>query len=153
MSCDPYQDKVRQFHEATGQPAPDAPTMPDAATRVLRVRLMVEEVLEYAKASGVRVIATANVLESGRDVRVSQHPRQEPDLVAMAHENTDVLYVALGNAVAMGVPAQACFDEVAGANLRKAPGGKVTRREDGKVVKPEGWVPADVGAVLARRKG
>ncbi|QQR47724.1 hypothetical protein JKA73_17460 [Myxococcus xanthus] len=145
---DTYQDQVREFHRVTGQPCPDRPTMPDAVTRVLRVRLMLEEVLEYAAASGVEVSAMGGDIADVSELDVRAVPWMEPDLTRMAHEATDALYVTLGTLVTMGAPARECFDEVAHANLRKAPGGKVTRREDGKVVKPEGWVPPDLARVL-----
>lgn len=145
--ADTYESQVRRFHEVTGQPCPSTPTMPDAETRALRVRLLLEEVLEYARASGVRVRSLGNGT-GAIEVLVDRHA--DPDLAAMAHEATDVLYVAVGTLVAMGAPVDACFTEVSAANLLKAPGGKVQRRADGKVLKPEGWQPADVGAVLER---
>lgn len=148
---DTYESQVRRFHEATGQPCPSVPAMPDAETRALRVRLLLEEVLEFANASGVEVLSrTSLVMADGSDFEVRALPYMRSDLPAMAHEATDVLYVAVGTLVAMGAPVDACFAEVSAANLRKAPGGKVQRRADGKVLKPEGWKPADVGAVLAR---
>lgn len=146
---DAYQEQVRRFHLATGQPAPSTPTMPDAETRALRVRLLLEEVLEYANASGLAVHVDGAALGGGCDFEVRPY-RDQPELAEMAHEATDVLYVALGAFVSMGVPARECFDEVGAANLRKAPGGVATVRADGKVLKPEGWVGPDVGAVLSR---
>ncbi|GEL74639.1 hypothetical protein [Myxococcus virescens] len=145
---DTYQEQVREFHRVTGQPCPDRPTMPDAVTRVLRVRLMLEEVLEYAAASGVEVSAMGCDIADVSDLDVRAVPWMEPDLTRMAHEATDALYLTLGTLVTMGAPARECFDEVAQANLRKAPGGKAEIRDDGKVMKPAGWVPPNVGRVL-----
>ena len=34
--------------------------------------------------------------------------------------------------------------------MAKLVDGKVLRREDGKVMKPEGWTPPELGAILAR---
>jgi len=40
--------------------------------------------------------------------------------------------------------------EIQSANMRKFPGGKVLRREDGKVIKPEGWTPPDIESAVKR---
>ena len=50
----------------------------------------------------------------------------------------------------LGIPLGAVFDEVHAANMRKVgPDGTVTRRPDGKVIKPEGWKGPVVAGVLA----
>lgn len=131
-------EKVKQFHEVMGIPTKQRPELPDVATIVLRCRLLLEEVMEYIHASGCYVSAAdGRVYSSGI----------APDLAAMAHENADLRYISLGNDLAMGVDGRV-FDAIHDANLRKAPGGVVTRRPDGKVVKPEGWQPADVARML-----
>jgi predicted HAD superfamily Cof-like phosphohydrolase len=128
-----------------GIPAKTRPEMPDEATRLLRCRLMLEETLEYIRASGFSAdVAWARFISM--DV-VSLKATHAPDLAAMAAENADVRYIAHGNDLAMGVDVRV-FAAVHEANMRKAPGGIVVRRQDGKVVKPEGWQPADVARLL-----
>jgi predicted HAD superfamily Cof-like phosphohydrolase len=68
------------------------------------------------------------------------------DLAAVGHELADLLYVTYGTFLALGLPADAVFTEVHRANLAKAAG---PRRADGKQLRPEGWQPADVAAVIA----
>ncbi len=144
-----YEAAVRQFHEAMGVPVNDSATVLDAETRCLRVRLLLEEVLEFARASGVRVVADASALD-GTLLEVTDDPAAAPDLTAMAQELADVQYVTSGAAVTFGLPLGAVFSEVHAANMRKVgPDGKVQRREDGKVVKPPGWRGPDVARVLA----
>ena len=70
-------------------------------------------------------------------------PAQE--LHRLAHELTDLLYVTLGTLTQLGINPDAPFAAVHQANLAKV-GGPV--REDGKLLKPAGWQPADVRAVL-----
>lgn len=61
----------------------------------------------------------------------------------------DLIYVAVGAALELGIPLGAVWAEVHTANMRKVGGG---RRGDGKVLKPEGWTPPDViGAVFGKR--
>lgn len=147
-----YETKVRQFHEAMGVPANDAPVLMDPDTRMLRIRLLVEEVLELAEASGVRVSASTGFIGSRR-VTVEVDPVRTPDITSMAQELADVQYVTSGAAITFGLPMGAVFNEVHEANMRKVgPDGKVVRRPDGKVIKPEGWTGPDVAAVLAGTK-
>ena len=69
------------------------------------------------------------------------------DLDKMADALIDLVYVAKGTAVMMGLPWAALWDDVQRANLAKEPG--VTARGylfDAK--KPEGWVPPNTAAIL-----
>lgn len=48
------------------------------------------------------------------------------------------------------LPFEAGWAEVHGSNMAKLqPDGTVLRREDGKVIKPDGWLPPDLGRVIA----
>ena len=65
------------------------------------------------------------------------------DLVAIAGELADVVYVAYGTALTYGIPLDAVIAEVHRANMSK------DRGTTGKAVKGPGFVPADVASVLA----
>ena len=44
------------------------------------------------------------------------------------------------------------WDEVARSNLAKiSPDGKVHKRGDGKVLKPEGWTPPNIKDIIKRK--
>jgi predicted HAD superfamily Cof-like phosphohydrolase len=153
VSKDPYSRMVREFHEAFGLMVRDTPDVGDPKERELRVRLMLEEVLEFAKAAGVEI----DVLVPGGTFAISRighleiSATGEPDLVAMAHELADCALVVHGTGVQLGIPLLASTEEVHGANMRKVgPDGRPIVDERGKVRKPPGWRPADVGAVLKR---
>jgi len=62
----------------------------------------------------------------------------------------DMIVVLIGYGLSRGWPMQALWDEVMQSNMAKIDPatGKVRRREDGKILKPEGWVPPDIGRVL-----
>lgn len=68
----------------------------------------------------------------------------------------DLLYVVIGAGNALGYNLQAAWDEVHRTNMAKlGPDGKpILRESDGKVLKPEGWVPPHlapfVGHILER---
>ncbi len=125
-------ERVRAFHRAVGGAAPDAPTAPPAVTLRLRQTLIREEYEEVAAAFDEAEEARA----AGAAV----------DIVPLVHELTDLLYVAYGGLVELGVDGDAVFAEVHRANMDKTHGPK---RADGKQLKPPGWQPADVAAVLA----
>lgn len=137
-------EKVKQFHEAMGVPVATKPTMPDEATRLLRCRLLLEETLEYIRASGFSVVVDGSV---ATNTTSSLYLDYDPDIAAMAQENEDVVYIAMGNRLAMGTDVRV-FDEVHRANMAKVGPDGVRKNAIGKVEKPEGWKPPNVSRVL-----
>lgn len=65
------------------------------------------------------------------------------DKVQVAKELCDLVYVVVGTAIAMGIPFNECFAALQTSNMTKVVDGKVVFREDGKVLKGEGYVPAE----------
>ncbi|UTH74286.1 nucleoside triphosphate pyrophosphohydrolase family protein [Chromobacterium sp. IIBBL 290-4] len=80
-----------------------------------------------------------------------QSPEQQLQSRAeLTAEAVDVLNVVCGLLLSQGLPLETMCQAIHDANLRKCVDGKVVRREDGKVLKPEGWLPADkTGVILA----
>lgn len=73
----------------------------------------------------------------------------EGDLVEIADGIADSIYVLVYTAHCYGIPINEVWAEVQHTNMAKFPGGKVLRREsDGKIMKPEGWEPPDIKAIL-----
>jgi len=62
----------------------------------------------------------------------------------------DTIWTLIGYAHAKGYPIETAWDAVALSNLRKIDlkTGKVNRRADGKVLKPEGWKPPNIARIL-----
>ena len=58
----------------------------------------------------------------------------------------DILVVTIGAIHSMGADAEGAWNEVLKTNLSKIDEttGKVIKREDGKVLKPEGWEPPNL---------
>ncbi|RZS61461.1 hypothetical protein [Xylanimonas ulmi] len=127
-------DLVAQFHRAIGEATPATPQAPGADRLALRETLVREEAAEvFEQFERLRALAADGV------------PAGMGDIAALAHELADLLYVTYGALLALGVQPDAVFAEVHRANLAKASG---PRRADGKQLKPDGWRPADVEAVL-----
>ena len=59
---------------------------------------------------------------------------------------TDILVVTIGAIHSAGFDAEGAWNEVMRTNFAKIDPetGKVRKREDGKVLKPEGWTPPDL---------
>ena len=117
---------VAAFHATFGLPRNDTPTADvPADLAALRVRLLAEEVEEFAVAT------------------------DERDLVGIADALADIVYVAYGAAVTYGIDLDAVLAEVHRSNMTKLDAdGRVLLREDGKVMKSDRYTPPDVASVL-----
>ena len=62
----------------------------------------------------------------------------------------DILVVTIGAIHSMGADGEGAWNEVMRTNFAKIDDetGKVRKREDGKVLKPEGWTPPELGRFL-----
>lgn len=66
------------------------------------------------------------------------------DRVQIAKELCDLVYVAIGTAVAFDIPFNECFAALQTSNMTKvAEDGTVVLRDDGKVLKGSGFKPAE----------
>jgi len=115
---------VKEFHTVFGQRVGEIPSLPEMPERELRGKLLTEEFKEYIDAEC------------------------DNDLVEVADALADIIYIALGTAVSYGIPLDKVFEEVHRSNMAKLVDGKVLRREDGKIRKPEGWTPPDIKSIL-----
>jgi predicted HAD superfamily Cof-like phosphohydrolase len=126
--------QVRAFQTAFDAPMPEKPTLLDTKRAKLRHKLLQEEVTEIKKALD---------LEDGLD-----------KLEAISDGIVDALYILYGTAHEYGIADRLTlmFDEVHSANMRKlGEDGKPIYRNDGKVLKPEGWYPPNLKIILNRK--
>ena len=114
-----YND-VKDFHKGSGQRIGETPDLPNDEERTLRKKLLSEEYAEYCLGE------------------------YNNDLVEIADALADMIYIICGTAVSYGIPLDKVFEEVHNSNMAKFVDGKVLRREDGKILKPEGWRPPDI---------
>lgn len=173
-------DDVGRFHEkfdlpnvTHGGPAPRPLT---AETLTFRIKFMLEELTEYCSAVGMKVVWALGQPDPGRFVGGTLPPQ---DLALAFDALLDLAYVVLGTAHMHGFPWQAGWDEVQRANMAKARGWinhefrgngvddvctgspdenpclrpeslHSKRGSNIDVIKPRGWTPPDITAVLAR---
>lgn len=106
-----------------GHPAPLSPSF---IRPELRSRLIAEEGIETLRAIRSR------------------------DILGTIDGLCDLLYVTYGAAVEFGIDLEPFWDEVHRTNMAKAGG---PTRDDGKVMKPEGWTPPDITGIYRRLYG
>jgi predicted HAD superfamily Cof-like phosphohydrolase len=68
-----------------------------------------------------------------------QELREATDLAEQADALVDAIYYICDTAVRHGMNLDRVFEVVHGANMAKVVDGRVIRRDDGKILKPEGW--------------
>lgn len=112
---------VIEFHNKFGCVRAKTPGAPAFGTTTLRFGLMTEELEEIRLAMEVE------------------------DLPGIADGVVDLIYVALGTLVSYGIDPRPVWEAVHAANMRKVGG---AMREDGKIMKPQGWVAPAVEAIL-----
>lgn len=143
-AIDPQAD-VREFMQAFGQALPSRPQWPDQETMDLRVRLKAEEFCEWLRDSGYDYSLWVAHGEAGEQVFDSvDHDTTARDLPKSADALIDLLYVTIGSLLAIGIDMWPLWREVHAKNMAKA-GGPVI---NGKQMKPEGWTPPDIEALL-----
>lgn len=73
------------------------------------------------------------------------------DIVEIADACADLKWVIEGLEITLNIPQQKVWDEVARSNIDKiGPAGKVLKRADGKVLKPEGWKGPDIKSIFKK---
>lgn len=149
-------EDVGNFMRTFGQPVRDR-VEHNLSTheRLLRVRLVVEEAMEFAEAMGVKVTGVAEDLHklNGHSINVEIIPGSTVIVEDAADALADSLYVVFGSAHTLGLPMDDVFAEVHRSNMAKADPvtGLPNVSADGKVLKPNGWTPPDIAGVLRNR--
>lgn len=73
------------------------------------------------------------------------------DIVEIADACADLKWVIEGLEHTLNIPQQEVWDEVSRSNLSKiSPSGKVLKREDGKVMKPDTYSPPNIKAIFEK---
>jgi predicted HAD superfamily Cof-like phosphohydrolase len=132
---------VREMMQAFGQDTPEKPTLENYPFK-MRARLIREEAREFLHAAGCIVVHGVCNTTWLAQVNDSDWPE-------MIDAICDLLVVTYGAANAMGIDIEPFFEEVHRSNMAKVGAdGKVVMREDGKVLKPEGWKPPRIEKLL-----
>ena len=89
------------------------------------------------------------IKEEYKELRVAVKAKDEVETLDAL---IDILVVTIGTAHAMGYDAEGAWNEVMKTNFAKIDPetGAVRRREDGKILKPEGWKEPELAPFLTR---
>lgn len=141
--------QVTEFHKAFGQAIGEKPAVPSDDVVRLRAKLVAEEAFEFIR-SLVRSPSVDELLKATQVV--ISRATVAVDLVEAVDALADLDYVVEGSRLAFGVDGVPVAALVHANNLSKlGPDGKPLKRPDGKVVKPDTWVPPDVAGELRRQ--
>ena len=143
-------EDVGAFHAKFGLPTvhTTAPNCLETDTLIFRLGFLVEELAEFAEATGMITVA-GHLRVIIADLKIGHYRRSdlEPDhLVKAVDALGDLNYVSLGTAHLMGLPFDLVWTEIQRANMAKerATGSddpRSKRRHSLDVVKPVGWEP------------
>jgi predicted HAD superfamily Cof-like phosphohydrolase len=150
-----YDAAVREFHTAFGHPTSAKPRMLEPKLVELRVRLIAEELCEYAAANGVALSMAVSphahdCTKAAVHIVVQHVPDMHTSMAEAADALGDINYVVAGANMCHGFPGTAVFEEIHRSNMSKlGADGKPIYREDGKILKGPNYAPPDVARVLA----
>jgi hypothetical protein len=155
---------IARLHEAFGHPVRRVPLTPDEVNDaegceelqqrlLMRLRLVAEEFFELVEgALGLGGSYRSWYTEATMAMELMLKEWQSDydyNAIETADALTDLVVVIVGMALELGIPLDRTWNEVQRSNMAKAgPDGKVTKREDGKVLKPEGWTPPDIKTIM-----
>lgn len=140
-------ERVKEFHKVFGHPIGDKPAIPDDDRQELRLALILEEAIELAEAMGYNTRGVSNEVQY---MLYELGPVENPtDLIAVADALGDLDYVVNGAAIEFGIDLPKVTAEVHRSNMTKlGSDGKPIYREDGKILKGEGYEPPNLEKIL-----
>ena len=115
---------VADFMRAAEQDVNTTPVWPEDNVRLLRYKLIDEELTELHEAM------------------------VNEDIIEIADALTDLLYVVYGAGHTYGIDLNRCFAEVHRSNMSKFVDGKRIKNAEGKVMKPDTYSPPDLSFLL-----
>lgn len=166
LGATPFQ-MTGHFHTVCGIPTPDAPIVPPVSLRIQRARFILEEFLELLEGMGLELHLDGSRIPADHASFTIEHIEgSRYDVVETADALGDLNVVVNGTGVEFGIPMHFIDYEVYCSNLSKVPpSGEPIRNgitegyragepghrpdaPDGKILKPESFVPCNIPAVL-----
>lgn len=145
---DRQQRAVKEFHELIGAPVGSRPMVPSPGRRELRLKLILEELLELAEASNF-ILAEADEIADSHFYFINEDTyRGQPDLVAVADALGDLLVVVNGAGLEWGIDLEPVFNEIHRSNMTKGGG---ALRGDGKALKGPLYQPPVLEPIIQQQ--
>jgi predicted HAD superfamily Cof-like phosphohydrolase len=152
-------EQVLEFTEGSiGKRCPTTPQPMSREEVAFIIKMIQSELCELAQTVTSNAADALDMLHDciGVDVKTQYvAPTDEIDLIADQYDAfVDLWYYALNCSCKKGVNLSSIFDVVHKANMAKRfTDGTFHRREDGKVIKPDGWREPDVKGEIRRQLG
>lgn len=149
--------KVKKFTEETGSVIPTIPKSMGKEQTFFLIKMMLDEIMEL----GATVENSQEVKERMTQMIENSEnlPKLEVDEVGIIAEQSDALvdsyYYSLNAMAKQGVNMSKVFNIVHKANMdkRDSETGKFLKRDDGKIIKPDGWNMPDIRTEIIRQCG
>jgi predicted HAD superfamily Cof-like phosphohydrolase len=151
-------EKVRDFTIQAGQSTTGEPTSLNKEEVRFLLRMCLSELQELALTVTDSVEESVAMLHSCMDdIDKSPHEKlttEDEIVAAQADAVVDAWYYSCNAFAKKSVDVSKVFDVVHNANMAKRDPEtkKFIKREDGKIIKPKGWMPPDIVAEIARQR-
>jgi predicted HAD superfamily Cof-like phosphohydrolase len=145
-----WTNAVKEFHQAIGHPTHVIPFPKDGCYGLFRLRIkcLLEEVMEYAEACGIALRVSGRLVQLD-DFEYDEIHVDGGDIVSRMDALCDIIYFALGGAVVEGVNLDPLFEEVHRSNMTKVHlDGTPIYNRDGKLVKPPHFKPPQLKQII-----
>lgn len=147
-------EQVGEFHKAFSHPVETKPTEPDAKTVRLRMRLILEEFIEFVEANVDEEKQSAQAIlyplkDAFNNIESLEEADIKVDTVEVADALTDINYVTYGAGHCYGINLDATMQEVQRSNMSKlGADGKPIIDEHGKIQKGPDYFKPDLAKLL-----
>jgi len=133
------EEMLKEFHTKYGHMIKDRPTLDiPQAVKILRAKLILEEVEETIRAMGFKV-----------SIFLGEHDPHMENLSEIADGLADSKYVIVGTAITYGIPEARVFREVHNSNMTKTPAPVSPGQKYGtKTPKGPDYVAPDISGIL-----
>jgi predicted HAD superfamily Cof-like phosphohydrolase len=143
---------VREFHEVFEHPVSyDPKQTPDIKIRVLRVQMLASELVELARAMGVK-LKVDSTKDGTEDtcVECDSDGTNSYNVIETADALGDLRYIVDGSNLVCGIPGELVLAEIHRSNMSKlGEDGKPVKREDGKILKGPWYTKPNLNKVLS----
>ncbi len=140
-------EQVTEFHRAMGCPERTHPGPISDERAKLRLKLIGEEFFEFV-ASMIEIDEDLQARTLAEFKQAIDDSTIRMNMPAMVDALGDLDYVVEGTRSEAGIDGGPIADAIHAANMAKLGG---PRREDGKILKPEGWAPPDIEGELRKQ--
>lgn len=149
-------EKVMDFTTGTGYPVPLVPESMSHEEVQFICKMIIDEMLElYATVQEPKLAKQEmiDMITVAKDIPKTKFESNIDLIAEQADAFVDIYYYMQNAATKKCVNLSRIFDIVHDANMNKrdVETGKFLKRQDGKIIKPEGWQPPDINDEIKKQ--